>query len=233
MKMKRYLRLAYYEVFKVQPFLLIALAVCTLVTLFLTLDGGFEVSERQTYLMFCLGVFFPLVIALLTNNGLLKEKEGRTAIFVSTRVNLAVLWLRRLLLAFLALAVYLVALFAFMNGLIPDLFPPVMALTLLVPALFFSAIMALVSALNCSATTGAIVGIFVWALLYFYAPSIYYRLSPTYFPFLEWAIYFRLKAPISALPINKIFYTAVCLIFLAITYCLYLSRSQVERFSRQ
>ena len=233
LNMKRYLRLVYYEIFKVQPSLLIAMAVTTLISFFLTLDGGLEVAERQTYIMFILGAYFPILIALLTNNGLLKEKEGHTAIFVCCRVNLAVLWLRRLILGFLTVAIYQVALFTFMNRLIPGLFPPILALTLLVTVLFFSAIMALVSALSCSATVGATAGLFVWTMLYIFAPSIYSRFGPNFFPFLEWAIYFKFKAPIGALPVNKFFYAMLCLLLLAITFCLHRSNSQVERFSRQ
>lgn len=233
LNMKRFLRLAYYEIFKVQPFLLIALALSTLISLFLTLDEGLEVAERQTYIMFILGAYFPILIALLINNVLLKEKEGHTAIFVCSRVNLAVLWFRRLVLSFLTVAVCQVALFACMNRLIPGLFPPILALTLLITALIFSAIMALVSALSRSATVGSIAGLFVWTVLYFYSPAIYSRFGPNFFPFLEWAIYFRFKAPISALPVNKIFYAMLCLLLLAITFCLHRSNSQIERFSRQ
>lgn len=231
--MKRFLRLAYYEIFKAQSFLLITLAVSALITLFLILDEGLEVAERQMYIMFILGAYFPILIALLSNNGLLKEKEGHTAIFLCSRVNLGVLWLRRLILSFLTAAIYLVALFAFMNHLIPGLFPPILALTLLVPALFFSAIMTLVSALSCSTTAGAIAGLFVWTLLYFYSPAIYSRFGPNFFPFLEWAIFFRFKAPIGALPVNKFYYAMLCLLLLAITFCLHRSNLQVERFSRQ
>lgn len=67
--MKRYMRLVYYEIFKVQPSLLIALVVTALVSLFLTLEGSFEISERQMFIMYILGVFFPILIALLTNSG--------------------------------------------------------------------------------------------------------------------------------------------------------------------
>jgi MFS family permease len=231
--MKRFLRLAYYEIFKAQSFLLITLAVSALITLFLTLDEGLEVAERQLYIMYILGAYFPLLIALLTNNGLMKEKEGHTAVFVCSRVNLGVLWLRRLILGFFTVAIFMAALLALMNHLIPGLFPPIFALTLLIPVLFFSAIMALVSALSCSSAAGAIAGLFVWTLLYFYSPAIYSRFGPNFFPFLEWAIFFRFKAPIGALPVNKFYYAMLCLLLLAITFCLHRSNLQVERFSRQ
>ena len=52
--MKRFLRLAYYEIFKAQSFLLITLAVSALITLFLTLDEVLEVAERQLYIMYIL-----------------------------------------------------------------------------------------------------------------------------------------------------------------------------------
>jgi len=231
--MKRYMRLVYYEIFKVQPSLLIALVVTALVSLFLTLEGSFEISERQMFIMYILGVFFPILIALLTNNGLMKEKEGHTAVFVCSRVNLGVLWLRRLILSFFTVGIFMAALLALKNHLIPGLFPPIFALTLLIPVLFFSAIMALVSALSCSSAAGAIAGLFVWTLLYFYSPAIYSRFGPNFFPFLEWAIFFRFKAPIGALPVNKFYYAMLCLLLLAITFCLHRSNLQVERFSRQ
>ncbi len=231
--MKRFLRLAYYEIFKAQSFLLITLAVSALITLFLTLDEGLEVAERQLYIMYILGAYFPLLIALLTNNGLMKEKEGHTAVFVCSRVNLGVLWLRRLILGFFTVGIFMAALLALKNHLIPGLFPPIFALTLLIPVLFFSAIMALVSALSCSTTVGIIAGLFIWVILYFWSPSLYTLFSPRYFPFLEWAIYFRYEAPISALLFNKLFYAIICVLLLAITFCLHQRNRQVERFSRQ
>lgn len=233
LNMKRFVRLAYYEVFKVQPSLLIALAVSALISLFLTLEGSFEITERQLFIMYILGVYFPILIALLTNNGLMREREGHTAAFVCSRVNLGVLWLRRLMLGFFTVAIFMTVLLALMNHLIPGLFPPIFALTLLVPALFFSGIMALVSALSCSTTVGIIAGLFVWLILYFWSPSLYTLFGPRYFPFLEWAFFFRYKAPISALPFNKLFYTITCLLLLAITFCLHQRNRQVERFSRQ
>ena len=231
--MKRYMRLVYYEIFKVQPSLLIALVVTALVSLFLTLEGSFEISERQMFIMYILGVFFPILIALLTNSGLMRERDGHTATFACSRVNLGVLWLRRLLLSFFTIAFFMFALLGIMNHLIPGLFPPIFALTLLVQALLFSVIMALFSALSCSTTVGIIAGLFIWVILYFWSPSLYTLFGPRYFPFLEWAIYFRYEAPISALLFNKLFYAIICVLLLAITFCLHQRNRQVERFSRQ
>lgn len=227
-----FVRRAYYETIRQQTGLLLFLLVTTLVILVMRFAINFEIPELQQNVMFCMGAFLPLGFALVTANLILKENENRTAVFVASRVNLAHLWLSRYVFALAILSVYLIGLIALLNLITPGLFPQYMGLTLIVPALFFSAIANLTGVLAGSSAAGVMAAILCWAWFYFGVSIAYGLWGAVYYPFLEWGVYFDIKMPISALPENKLFFSLISLVLIAICYGVYQCRFQVERFVR-
>ncbi|HEY61545.1 hypothetical protein B5M50_05620 [candidate division KSB1 bacterium 4484_219] len=154
--------------------------------LVLLVDVQEEVSERIEYIALFSEAIFPLVIMLIANSLVLREREENSLAFVTVRSKLTVLWLRRLgaLLAFylICLGILLIIYHIFYLPLqVGQMLFASLATSLILIGLS-SAISLLLKEMN----TGYLVGSLWWAMCLIGSRTAYVVFGPYLYLFYFW-----------------------------------------------